>query len=152
MMERQLNKIIITRRIWQLIGLGVIVLLKTSFEYYPLGFQFGIHLYFRIFLIIFILTYLREERRATKSPDSNLVINWNLVESILLLGSILGYFALAVIWRFDRDLFYACFNTYFLGLVSGVAFGELLYQNTRLKKLDDICKRRYWANYKNSIW
>jgi hypothetical protein len=121
-------------------------------RFYPLGFHFGIRLFGSIFIIVFVLTYIREERRTTKSPNSNIVINWNLVESILLLFSLLGFFIFAFIRRFDEYFFYAYFNTGFLGLLTGVAMGELFWQNTGLRKLDEPCRQHYWANYKNSIW
>ena len=151
-MQRQNKRIIITQRVWQLIAAIGLVLMALFAGTYPLGFNYGIRLFFGIFLIIFSLTYMREERRATKSARSNLVINWNLAESILLLLSIVVYFVVATIQDFDRNLFYAYFHTGFLGLLCGVTIGELLWQNTTLRKLDDYCRRRYWANYKNSIW
>lgn len=151
-MEIQYRKIIITRRIWQLIALIGFVLIASFTRFYPLGFRFGVHLFGSIFLIVFGLTYMREERRATKPTNSNIVINWNLTESILLLFGLLGFFIFAFIWRFDEHLFYAYFNTGLLGLLSGVAIGELFWQNTRLRKLDESCRQRYWTSYKNSIW
>lgn len=150
--ERQHKKIIITRRVWQLIALIGFVLMASFTRFYPLGFHFGIRLFGTIFLMVFGLTYMREERRATKSPNSNIVINWNLAESVLLLFSLLGFFIFAFIRYFDEHLFYACFNTGFLSLLSGVAIGELSWQNIGLRKLDESCRQRYWVNYKNSIW
>lgn len=151
-MEGQRKKIIITRRIWQLMALIVFVLIASFSRYYPLGLGFGIHLFAIIFLIVFSLTYMREERIASRPPDSNLVINWNLAESILLLFSLLTFFIIAFILRFDEYFFYAYFYTGFLGLLCGITLGEFFWQNTRLKKLDASNQQRYWANYKNSIW
>lgn len=151
-MQSKHKKIIITRRVWQLIALIGFVLMAFFIRYYPLGFHFGVRLFAGIFLIVFSLTYMREERRATKSPHSNTVINWNLAEATLLLFSLLGFFVVAFIRDFDTHFFYAYFNTGFLELLSGVTVGELFWQNTRLKKLDESYHQHYWANYKNSIW
>ena len=151
-MERQYNKIIITRRVWQLIAAIGFVLMATFVKYYPLGFQFVIRLFASIFLIVFSLTYMREERRAMNSPDSNIVINWNLAESILLLFSLLGFLVIAFIHRINEYFFYAYLNTGLLGLLSGVAIGEFFWQNTRLRELKEPYRQRYWADYKDSIW
>lgn len=151
-MESQSNKIIITCRIWQLLAAAGVVLLVMSVSYYPFNPRYGLWIGGRIFFLVFALAYLREERRATRSPDSNLVINWNLAEAFLLLASILGYFILAYVLHFGRDVFYAYFHTGALGLLGGVALGEWLWQNARLRQLDEKCRQRYWANYKDSIF
>ena len=150
-MEEQSGKIIITRRIWQLLAAAGVVLLAMLVSYYPLSARYGLWVGGRIFFVVFALAYLREERRATQLPHSNRIINWNLAEAVLLLSSILGYFILAYVFHFGRDLFYAYFHTGALGLLGGVALGEWLWQNTRLKELDETCRQRYWANYKDSI-
>lgn len=141
-----------TRRIWQLLAAAGVVLLTVLVTYYPFNARYGLWVGGRIFFVVFALAYWREERRATRSPGSNLVINWNLAEAVLLLASILGYFILAYVSHFGRDLFYAYFHTGALGLLGGVALGEWLWQNTRLKELDETCRRRYWENYKDSIF
>lgn len=141
-----------TRRIWQLLAAAGVVLLAMLVSYYPLGARYGLWVGGRIFFVVFALAYWREERRATRPPDSSLVINWNLAEAVLLLASILGYFILAYVSHFGRDLFYAYFHTGALGLLGGVALGEWLWQNARLKGLDETCRRRYWENYKDSIF
>ncbi len=151
-MERWNKRIIITQRVWQFIALIGLVLMASFTRYYPLGFHFGMRLFAGIFLIVFSLTYMREERRATKLPHSNTVINWNLAEAALLLFSLLGFFVVAFIRDFDTHFFYAYFNTGFLGLLSGVAIGELFWQNISLRKLDESSRQHYWASYKNSIW
>ena len=142
----------ITRRIWQLFAATVFVLLTTLTERYPFSVQYGLSLAGGIFLIVFGLTYLREERRATQSPDSDSVINWNLAEAVLLLSGILGYFVFAYIHDLDKILFYALFRTGTLGLLVGVAVGELFWQQTQLGKFDETCRQRYWATYKNSVF
>lgn len=152
-MERQLKKIIITRRIWQLLAAaGVVLLAVLATPYYFLNARYGLWVGGRIFFVVFALAYLREERRATRSPDSNLVMNWNLAEAVLLLASILGYFILAYVLHFGRDVFYAYLHAGALGLLGGVALGEWLWQNIRLKELDETCRQRYWTNYKDSIF
>ncbi len=151
-MNRQNKKIIITRKIWQLIAVTGFALMVSFSRYYPLGFRFGIHLFASIFLTVSYLTYRREERRAMYPADSDLVINCNLSESVLLLLSILAFFVIAFIKHFDEHFFYAYFHTSILGLLVGVVLGEFLWQNTRLKNLDEIYRQRYWANYKDSIW
>jgi len=151
-MEKRANKIIVTRKIWQLIAATAFVLLITLGEYYPFSFHDGMRLGGCAFLVVFNLTYLREERRATHPPDSNLVINWNLAEAILLLASLLGYFVFAYVHDLEKSRFYAVFRTATLGLLGGVAIGEFVWQNTQLRRLDETCQQRYWATYKNSIF
>ncbi|MBI3618341.1 MAG: hypothetical protein HY210_09075 [Candidatus Omnitrophica bacterium] len=152
-MEEQFGKIIITRRIWQLLAAaGVVLLAVLATPCYSLNARYGLWIGGRIFFVVFALAYWREERRATRSPDSNLVINWNLAEAVLFLASILGYFILAYVLRFGRDVFYAYLHTGALGLLGGVALGEWLWQNTKLRELDETCRQRYWANYKDSIF
>lgn len=151
-MESQSKKIIITRRIWQLLAAAGVVLLTMLVSYYPLSARYGLWVGGHIFFVVFALAYWREERRATRAADSNLVINWNLAEAVLLLASILGYFILAYVLHFDRDVFYAYLHTGTLGLLGGVALGEWLWQNTRLRELDETCRQRYWTNYKDSIF
>lgn len=151
-MERQEKKIIITRRAWQFIILTSLVFIASFSRHNPLGFHFRIRLFGSIFLSVFYLTYLREERRAKLSADSNVIINWNLAEAVLLLFSILGFYVTAFIQHFDEYFFYAYYYIGLLGLLSGVPLGELFWQNIRLRKLDDVCRQRYWTNYKNSIW
>ena len=136
---------------WQLFAATAFVLLTTLTDHYPLSAPYGFCLAGSIFLIVFSLTYLREERRATCSPHSNLVINWDLAEAVLLLSSLLGYFVFAYIHHLDQVVFYAFFRTGTLGLLAGVAIGELFWQQTRLGRLDETCRQRYWATYKNSI-
>lgn len=149
----QLKKIIITRRVWQLLAvIGAVLMAILTRSYYPFSFRSGLRLCAYIFILIFSLTYFREERRATKPPDSNLVLNWNLVEAILLLITIVGYITFAFIHNFSESLFYGLFHTGLLGLSSGVAAGEFFWQNTRLKDLDEICRQRYWAIYQDSIF
>lgn len=145
-------KIIITKRIWQLIAVTGFLLVTIFARDYPPGFYIGIRLFISTFLIIFILTYMREERRTLYPEDSNMVINWNLIESILFLSSLLGYFLFAFIRHFDRAFFYAYLYTGSLGMMAGLAIGEFFWQNTQLRKFDELCQRRYWANYKDSIW
>ncbi|MBI3618397.1 MAG: hypothetical protein HY210_09370 [Candidatus Omnitrophica bacterium] len=151
-MEDQFGKIIITRRIGQLLAAAGVVLLTILVTYYPLNPRYGLWVGGQIFFVVFALAYLREERRATRSPDSNAVINWNLIEAGLLLASILGYSVLAYVCYFSREVFYAYFYTGALGLLGGLALGEWLWQNTRLRELDETCRQRYWANYKDSIF
>lgn len=137
---------------WQLVAVTAFVLLTTLAGYYPLSVSEGCRLGGSIFLIVSGLTYLREERRATRSPHSDLVINWNLAEAVLLLSSLLGYFVLAYLRDFDKTFFYAYFRTGALGLLSGVAIGEFVWQHTQLRQLDETCQQRYWATYNNSIF
>ena len=146
------RKIIITRRIWQLIAAAGLVALAMATKEYPMNPRFGSSVGGSIFTIILGLTLLREERRALHSPDSNRVINWNLAEAIVLFFSTLGGFASAWMWRLPEIDFYAYLHTGLLGLLGGVAAGELLWQNVRLKALDDTCRNRYWAGYKDSIF
>lgn len=135
-----------------MVAVTAVVLVVTVGQYYPLRVQDGCQLGGSIFLIVFSLTYLREERRATRSPESDLVINWNLAEAVLLLASLIGYFVWAAVRHVDAVIFHALLRTGTLGLLSGVMAGELVWQQTQLKKLDEACRQRYWANYKNSMW
>lgn len=151
-MGKPFKKILITRRIWQLFAATAFVLLTALADYYPFSVQYGFYLAGSIFLIVFSLTYLREERRATRSPHSNLVINWNLAEAVLLLSSLVGYFVFAYVYHLDKVVFYAFFRTGTLGLLVGVAIGELFWQQTQLGRLDEACRQRYWATYKNSMF
>lgn len=151
-MRKPSQKILITRRMWQLFAVTAFVLLTTLADHYPLGAPYGFSLGGSIFLVVFSLTYLREERRATHSPHSDLVINWNLAEAVLLLSSLLGYFVFAYIHHLDKVAFYAFFRTGTLGLLAGVAIGELFWQQTQLRRLDETYRQRYWATYKNSIF
>ena len=146
------QKIILTKRIWQLLAAAGVILLAMSGRYYPFDGRFGLRVGGLIFLIAMGLAYLREERRALKLPHSNSVINWNLVESILFLASIVGFYAVAFIFGVSESYFYAYLNTGALGLLTGVALGEFLWQNLRLKELDEISRDRYWACYKDSIF
>ena len=77
------KKIILTRRIWQFLAAAGVVLLAMSGRHYPFDVDSGFRVGGLVFLIALGLAYLREERRALRLPDSNLVINWNLVEAIL---------------------------------------------------------------------
>ena len=151
-MEGQSKKIIVTSRMWQLLAAGGVVLLAILATHYPLNSRYGLWLGGQIFFVVFALAYLREERRATRSPDSNAVINWNLAEAVLFLSGILGYFVLAYVCHFSKEFFYAYFHTGALVLLGGLALGEWLWQNTRLKELDETCRQRYWENYKDSIF
>lgn len=128
------------------------VVLATSARHYPFDPRFGFWWGGLIFLIIFSLTYLREERRAARSPDSNLVINWNLAEALLLFLSAVLFLMVSFILNLSDMDIYAYFNTGLLGLLTGVIMGEFLWQNSRLKELDESCQERYWANYKDSIF
>lgn len=141
----------IPRRIWQLLAVTAVVLVVTVGQYYPLRVQEGCRLWGSIFLIVFSLTYLREERRATRSPKSDLVINWNLAEAVLLFASLIGYFLWTAVRHVDAVLFHALFRTGTLGLLSGVMGGELFWQQTQLKTLDETCRQRYWATYHDSL-
>ncbi len=151
-MARRSTTIIMTRRIWQLIAVTAFVVLMTVARYYPFSFSYGLRLGGSIFLIVFGLTYLREERRAMRSPNSNLVLNWNVAEAVVLLASLLGYYVLAFVRDFDKALFYGYFHTGTLGWLGGLAIGEFVWQNMQLRRLEETCRQRYWANYKNSIF
>lgn len=146
------RKIIITQRLWQFIAATGFVLLTTLVRYYPFNLHFGLWLGGLIFVVIFGLAYLREERRATKSADSNLVLNWNLIEAILLFLSAVGFFVVAFVFHLSDDYLYGYLHTGILGLLIGVALGEFFWQNLRLKQLDESCKNRYWDHYKDSIF
>ena len=146
------QKIMITARIWQLLAAAAFVVMATMVRYYPFSLREGIWLGGVVFTIVFGSSYLREERRATRSPDSDCVLNWNLIEAFLLLASIVGFFIFAFVHRLHEILFYAYFHTGAIGLLIGVAVGEFFWQNIRLRELDEECRGRYWANYKDSIW
>ena len=146
------QKIVFTRRIWQLLAAAGVVLLAMSGRYHPFDRRFGLRVGGLIFLITMGLAYLREERRALRSPHSNSVINWNMVEAILFLTSIVGFYAVSFIFGLSESYFYAYLNTGALGLLTGVALGEFLWQNLRLKELDEIYQERYWICYKDSIF
>ena len=148
----QHDKIIVTRRIWQLTAAAGFVLLTTLAEYYPFNPRFGWWLGGLIFTVVFSLTYLREERRAAKSPDSNLVLNWNLAEAVLLLLSTVCFYVWSFISGMEKMYFYAYLHPGALGLLVGVGLAEFFWQNTRLKQIDESCRERYWNNYKDSIW
>ena len=141
----------IPRRIWQLVAVTAVVLVVTVGQYYPLRVQDGCQLGGSVFLIVFGLTYVREERRATRSPASDLVINWNLAEATVLFTSLIGYVLWAAVRHVDAVLFHALLRTGTLGLLSGVMGGECFWQQSQLKTLDETCRQRYWANYKDSI-
>lgn len=141
-----------TRRIWQLVAAAAFILLMLLGNYYPFSFRDGIQLGGGVFLVVFSLTYLREERRAMQPPDSDVVINWNLAEALLLFASLVGYFIFAAVRDVETTRFYAVFRTAALGLLSGVALGEFVWHNTQLRRLDESCQQRYWAVYKDSIF
>lgn len=141
-----------TRRIWQLVAAAVFVLLMTLGDYYPFSFRDGMQLGGCVFLAVFSLTHLREERRAMQPSDSDVVINWNLAEALLLFASLVGYFIFAAVRDVETTRFYAVFRTATLGLLSGVAIGEFVWHNTQLGRLDESCQQRYWATYKDSIF
>lgn len=151
-MWRHPNKIIMTRRMWQLVAVMVFVVLMAFARYYPFSLEYGLRLGGSIFLVVFGLTYLREERRALSSPKSNLVLNWNLAEAVVLLSSLVGYYIVAWVLDFDHTTFYAYFHTGTLGWLSGLLIGEFVWPNTQLRHLDEAFRQRYWANYKNSIF
>ena len=151
-MDNPSSKIIIRARIWQLIIATVFVVMATSVRYYPFNFREGLWLWGVVFTIVFSSSYMREERRATKLPNSNCVLNWNLIEAFLLLASLVGFFIFTFVHRWHEIFFYAYFHTGAIGLLSGVAAGEFIWQNIRLRELDEECRERYWANYKDSIW
>ena len=146
------NKMIVTKRVWQFLAAAAFVVMTTLVKHYPFDLPAGLWLGGNIFFIVFLLAYMREERRATRSPDSNLVLNWNLIEAFLFLASIVGFIILAVVHQLNEIFFYAYFHTGAIGLLIGVALGEFIWQNTRLKQLDEECHSRYWENYKDSIW
>src|SRR3989338_10795715 len=106
-MHLQFPKLIITRRIWQLITLAVIVLLATLSKYYPLNPRSGLRWVGLIFIGVYILTYPGEERRAMKSADADLVINWNLAESFLFFLSTVVFFVISFIFHLSKMDFYA---------------------------------------------
>ena len=151
-MDNPSSKIIITARIWQLIIATIFVVMATLVRYYPFNCREGLWLWGVVFTVVFSSSYMREERRATKSPDSNCVLNWNLIESFLLLASLVGFFIFTFVHRWHEIFFYAYFHTGTIGLLSGIAVGEFIWQNIRLRELDEECRARYWANYKDSIW
>ena len=146
------ERIIITARIWQLLAAVGIVLLAVSARYYPFSLRFGLRLGGLIFTIVLGLTFLREERRATRLPSSNRVINWNLIEAVALLLFSVSFYVVAFIFHTSEIYFYAYVHTGVLGLLAGVVLGEFLWQNLRLKELDQVCQDRYWACYRNSIF
>jgi len=146
------KKIIVTRRIWQLIAAMGVVLLAMSGRYYPFGPCYGFRLGGLIFTIVLGLAFLREERRATRSPHSNWVVNWNLLEALLFLLFSVSFYVVAFIFHMSEMYFYAYLHTGILGLLTGVGLGEFLWQNIRLKELDEVCQNRYWACYKDSIF
>lgn len=147
-----MKKVTITRRVWQLIGTTGFVLLIMWGRYYPLGAHFGFRLGGLIFTLTLGLTFLREERRATRSPDSNWVLNWNLMESAAFLLFSVSFYVASFIFGLSEADFYAYLNTGVLGLLMGVGLGEFFWQNIRLKELNQICRDRYWVCYKNSIF
>lgn len=147
-----MRRIIITRRIWQLLAAIGIVLLIMSGRYYPFESRLGFRLGGLIFTIVLGLTFLREERKATRLPNSNRVLNWNLIEAVSFLLFSLSFYALAFILGLSEAYFYAYLHTGALGLLAGVATGEFLWQNLRLKELDQVCQDRYWVCYKDSIF
>ena len=146
------QKIILTKRIWQFLAAAGVVLLAMSGRHYPFDGHFGLRVGGFIFLTAMGLSYLREERRALRLPHSNSVINWNLVEAILFLTSIVGFYIAAFIFGLSESYFFAYLNTGALGLLAGVALGEFLWQNLRLKELNEICREQYWGCYKDSIF
>ncbi|GEM_PF-4970336 len=151
-MDHRHPKIIITRRVWQLLAALGFVLLTTLAQHYPLNHRLGLWLGEGVFIVVFGLTYLREERRAVRSPHSNLVINWNLAEAFLMFLSAAAFIIVPLIVHLPETYFYAYLHTFLLGLLSGVALGEFLWQNIRLKQLDESFQRHYWDNYKNSMF
>ena len=146
------KKVLVTSRCWQLTAAAGLVLLIMSARHYLFDPRFGLRLGGLIFTVVLGLTFLREERRATKLPDSNRVINWNLAESVSLLLFSLSFYVVSFIFGFSESYFYAYLHTGILGLLAGVALGEFLWQNLRLKELDETCQNRYWACYKDSIF
>ncbi len=146
------KKIIVTRRVWQCLAAIVLVILLLWTRYYPFPLAFGCRLGGLIFFIIFSSAYWREERRAVYLPDSNMVINWNLVEALLLFLSLVAFLLFAYCKPLSGDYFYAYIRTAALALLSGVGMGEFFWQNTRLRQFDQIYRDRYWACYKDSIF
>lgn len=144
--------IVITRRVWQLLAAGVIISLATLAKRSIGRIFYGVQAMEIIFVIVFILTYFREQRRALYDPHSNVVINWNLLESILYLASIVGYVVFARTHHYSYEVFYGYFNSLNIGLFTGLIWGELLWHNSRLKQLDDKQRERYWTNYKDNLW
>ncbi len=146
------KKIIITRRTWQLMVSAGLVLLIMSARYYPFDPHYGLRLGGLIFTIVLGLTFLREERRATQLPNSNWVVNWNLIEAVSLFLFSVSFYVVAFIFHLSEMYFYAYLHTGILGLLAGVGAGEFFWQNIRLKELEEVCQNRYWACYKNSIF
>ena len=144
--------IVFTHRVLQALAVALLITLaalaKRSFDHV----FYGVQTLEVIFVAVFILTYFREQRRASHDPHSAMAVNWDLFESVLFLFSILGYFIFAVVHRYSYDTFYGYFNPGGIGMLTGVALGEWLWQNTRLKHLDEQHRERYWKNYKDRIW
>ena len=144
--------IVFTRRVLQALAVALLITLaalaKRSFDHV----FYGVRMLEAVFLLVFILTYFREQRRALYDANSAVTINWNLFEAVLFLSSILGYLLFAVVHRYSYDVFYGYFNPGGIGMLTGIALGEWLWQNTRLRHLDEQCRERYWKNYKDRIW
>lgn len=146
------KRVVITRRTWQLLAVGGVVVAALFTRHYPFPLLYGLRLGGWIFVVALGLTYLREERRATKSPDSDLVINWNLAESIVFFLCSAGFFVVAFVSGLPDTYIYGYFHTGFFGFLAALILGEFLWQNIRLKELNQVCRDRYWACYKDSIF
>lgn len=102
-----------------------------------------------IFVVNFLLTWYRENRRATIPPSDN--VDWHFFEAILYLSSLIGFLVVAIYYGWPEKLFYSYFYPAVLAFLGGTCLGEYLYQRIRLPKLSSLDRDRYWLSYKDSI-
>lgn len=142
--------LIFTRRIQQLFGVGVLIAM-AALAIRAFDQMFVVQTMETVFVIAFIFTYFREERRAMHEPQTKVMKQWDLFEDVLFAATVLGYLIFAWIHRYTFHMFYGYFNVGGVGLYLGIIFGEWLWHNSRLKHLDDVNRQRYWKNYKDNL-
>jgi hypothetical protein len=146
------SKVIVTQRAKELfVALGFMCC-ALYVMHYPLDPKTGWWLGEGVFMLVFALTYLREERRAFHPPDAKIVVLWNRLEEWAFTLVVVAFYLCGFILHHNWSYLYAYLNTYVIGLLSGLLAGEILWQNMRLRQVEGKLRDRYWAAYNDSIF
>jgi len=146
------KKIIVTRRARELAAALVFMGVTLLVSNYPLDPKTGWWLGEGVFLIVFALTYFREERRAHHPSYSAVIRRWNKAEEIAFTLTVAGLYGALLVFHLSLPFFYAWVSTYVIGLLSGLLVGEAVWQNLRLHQVEHTCRERYWSIYQDSMF
>jgi hypothetical protein len=145
------SRIIVTKRAKELAIALVLMGVTMVMRSYPLDPKTGWWLGQGVFIVVFALTYLREERRAFHPSYSKVIVRWNRAEEIVFTLTVAALYLAWFVFHMSLPYFYAWVGVYVIGLLSGLLAGELVWQHLRLHQMEHACRERYWATYIDSL-